>query len=254
MTRTMYDAVTNTNIPADATLVAAYVNGHYTNYAQAVARFPHATVVGISVTARFNAGIVLDVEQGDARPDEAPDWVLMRRAAGIDPTVYCDSSTWPSVREAFTSRHLPEPHYWIAQYDGDPTIPAGAVAKQYADPGPYDLSSVADHWPGVDNPEGDIVLDSATLDPIVTAVWYHPEVDTATGQTTPMEAFLRYQDQLRDRQTAQILTALKGITDLLGQLLAKPVPMPAALTAADVTATTAATAETPTDGYTAPNA
>lgn len=252
----MYDAVTNTNIPADATLVAAYVNGHYTNYAQAVARFPHATVVGISVTARFNAGIVLDVEQGDARPDEAPDWVLMRRAAGIDPTVYCDSSTWPSVREAFTSRHLPEPHYWIAQYDGDPTIPAGAVAKQYADPGPYDLSSVADHWPGVDNPEGDIVLDSATLDQIVKAVWYHPEIDTATGQETPMEAFLRYQDQLRDRQTTQVLAALKGISDVLGQVLAA-LPKPAGEPLAAQTAAAAAgiVADSLTaGGYTPPSA
>ena len=42
----------------------------------------------------------------------------------------------------------------LAHYDGDPAIPAGAVAKQYrGDVAPgYDVSSVADFWPGVDSP------------------------------------------------------------------------------------------------------
>jgi hypothetical protein len=84
----------------------------------------------------------------------------MRRAAGADPTIYCNASTWPAVRAAFAAANVAEPHYWIAKYDGDPTIPAGAVAKQYrGDVAPgYDVSSVVDYWPGVDpaptNPGG----------------------------------------------------------------------------------------------------
>lgn len=150
MTRTMYDAVTVASVPAGATLVAGYGDGYYQNTAAFRARFPHATVVEIAVFARDDLGTVLDVENGDATPAQAPGWVQARRAAGVDPTVYCNSSTWPAVRAAFQSAGVGEPHYWVARYDGDPTIPVGAIAKQYQDPGPYDLSSVADYWPGVD--------------------------------------------------------------------------------------------------------
>ena len=45
--------------------------------------------------------------------------------------MYCSLSTWPAVRSAFSSAGVDEPHYWIAHYDGDPTIPDGAIAKQY---------------------------------------------------------------------------------------------------------------------------
>lgn len=150
MTRTMYDAISASNIPASATLIAGYGDGLYDDFATERARFPHARVVEIAVFAHDNLGVVLDVENGDATPAEAPGWVRMRRAAGVDPTVYCDSSTWPEVQAAFVAAGMHQPHYWIAQYDGNPTIPPGAVAKQYADRGPYDLSSVADYWPGVD--------------------------------------------------------------------------------------------------------
>ncbi|MDH6116923.1 hypothetical protein ABH930_000342 [Kitasatospora sp. GAS204A] len=160
MTRTMYDAVTAANVPAGATLVAGYGDGYYQNVAAFRARFPGATVVEIAVFAHDDLGQVLDVETGDATPAQAPGWVQMRRAAGVDPTVYCDTSTWPAVRSAFQSAGVAEPHYWIAQYDNNPTIPAGAIAKQYQDPGPYDLSSVADYWPGVDpTPEDDVTPD-----------------------------------------------------------------------------------------------
>ncbi|MEZ0066663.1 hypothetical protein ABIA32_002675 [Streptacidiphilus sp. MAP12-20] len=156
MARTMYDAVTATNVPDSATLIAGYGDGYYQNTAEFRARFPHATIVEIAVSSHHDLGQVLDVETGDATPAEAPGWVERRRAAGVDPTIYCNSSTWPTVRAAFQAAGVAEPHYWIAQYDDDPTIPTGAVAKQYADPGPYDLSSVADYWPGIDPQEDDM--------------------------------------------------------------------------------------------------
>lgn len=148
--RTMYDAVTPGNIPPTATMVAGYVDGLYRNVAEMRTRFPHAQLVGIAVSSHTNDGQVLDVERGDATPDEAPGWVTMRRAAHVDPTIYCNSSTWPAVRQAFHGAAVPEPHYWIAEWDGAPTIPAGAVAKQHSDAGPFDVSSVAPYWPGVD--------------------------------------------------------------------------------------------------------
>jgi hypothetical protein len=158
--RTMYDAVTVANIPAGALMVAGYVDGHYANLAAMRARFPHALIVPIAVRASTNDGLVLDIETGDATPAEGPGWVTMRRAAGEDPSVYCNTSTWPAVKAAFASAGVTPPHYWVAQYDGNPAIPAGAVAKQYSNPGPFDISAVADHWPGIDK-GADMPLNSA---------------------------------------------------------------------------------------------
>lgn len=156
MTRTMYDSVTATHIPGSATMVAGYLAPSKFAWSAADwARFPHAVKVRIAIFANVNDGHVLDVEPGDATPAQAPGWVAMRRHAGADPTVYCNASTWPTVRDEFRRQHVPEPHYWIAKYDGVRNIPPGAVAKQYANPpvhgqGHFDLSMVVDYWPGVD--------------------------------------------------------------------------------------------------------
>lgn len=158
----MYDSINPARIPANAAMVAGYVDGIYGpehgRFNQpgwdlaAWARFPNAVKVRIAVFASTNDGHVLDVETYDATPAQAPGWVKMRRAAGRDPSVYMNASTWPAVRQAFRSAGVPEPHYWVASYPGGgAVIPAGAIAHQYADPGPYDLSVVADFWPGVDS-------------------------------------------------------------------------------------------------------
>lgn len=153
--RLMYDAVTAANIPINAKMVAGYcdtiripqwTDGDW-------ARFPNAIKIRIAKKASTNDGHVLDVEIGDATPAQAPGWVVMRRKAGIDPVIYCNMSTWGAVRDAFVSARVAEPQYWIAHYDGIATLPAGAIAKQYDNPGPYDLSVVADDfWTGTDMP------------------------------------------------------------------------------------------------------
>lgn len=150
--RTMYDAVTPENIPRNAQLVAGYIDGHIGVWTpEQWAYFPDATKVKITVFASDNEGHVLDCENGDATPDQCPAWVVKRRQAGADPTVYCNTSSWAAVRAAFAANKVAEPHYWIAAYPGNgPQIYAGAVAHQYADPGPFDLSVVMDYWPGVD--------------------------------------------------------------------------------------------------------
>lgn len=164
----MYDAIEASNLPVGAGLYAGYVNGNWPSYNAIKARFPNATVVGISVSAQADVGDILDCEPGNCTPQECPGWVQMRRASGVDPTVYCNQNDpntgWPAVRAAFRAQGVSEPHYWVANYDGDPTIPVGAIGKQYANPGPYDTSSVAEYWPGVDpvpNPQG---VDMSALD------------------------------------------------------------------------------------------
>jgi hypothetical protein len=152
LTRTMYDGVTASNLPVGAQLVAGYVDGLYKWSDADWARFPNSVKVRIAVFSTTNDGHVLDVEPGDATPAESVDWVLMRRQAGADPTIYVNTSTWSSVRAAFQARGVAEPHYWVAQYDGAAAIPAGAVAKQYENnqTAGWDVSVAADYWPGVD--------------------------------------------------------------------------------------------------------
>jgi hypothetical protein len=134
-------------------MVAGYVDGDYRWTAKDWTGFPDAVKVGIATSADTDDGEVLDVERYDATVDEAPRWVLMRRAAGVDPSVYCNMATWDPARQAFADAAVPEPHWWVAAWPGaGELIPAGAVAHQYLHPGPYDLSSVVDYWPGVDPP------------------------------------------------------------------------------------------------------
>lgn len=154
----MYDSTNPLAIPTTAQMVAGYIDGADAAIHQAWAanwgRFPNAVKVRIAVIATTNDGHVLDVERYDALPAEAPSWVLMRRAAGMTPTVYVSLDAWPTVRQAFRDQNVAEPQYWVAYYPAAPGIPVGCVAHQYANPttsgGDYDLSAVADVWPGVD--------------------------------------------------------------------------------------------------------
>ena len=152
MTRTMYDSVTPGNIPANANMVAGYVDGLYANLGAMASRFPHAVRVSIAVHWTTRAQ-VLDVEDGDATPAQAVQWCTQTMAdkSNHELTVYCNMSVWSTVRAAFRSAGVTEPNYWVARYDNDPTIPVGAIAKQYqGDTHGYDVSSVAAYWPGVD--------------------------------------------------------------------------------------------------------
>lgn len=160
--RLCYDSTDPNAIPADAELVLQYIDGANRAVvdawsAAAVGRFAAARKVRVACLASTNDGHMLDVEQGNATPEQAPGWVRMRRAAGTAPTVYVNLSNWGAVRQAFASQGIAEPHYLLADYDNDPTIPAGAIGKQYANApltgGNYDLSSIAPVWPGVDEGE-----------------------------------------------------------------------------------------------------
>ncbi|MFI5782271.1 hypothetical protein [Nocardia sp. NPDC051570] len=152
MTRTMYDSTSAKDIPADAAMVAGYIDGRFKWSQSDWARFPKAIKVHIAVDPHADAGEVLDVEQGDSRPDQAPGWIRMRQAAGVKrPTIYCNRSTWPAVQAACKGLTYAS---WVAEWTGHAHEIEGAVACQWADPGHgspghYDLSLVVDDsWPG----------------------------------------------------------------------------------------------------------
>jgi hypothetical protein len=154
--RTMYDAVNIANLPNDATLLAGYVDGRDTtgHYQRVRAAHPHARVVRITVTGATLDAEVGDIELGDMTPHSGAAWAARKIAAGQHPTLYCNASTWPTVKAEVRKAGISGlVSYWIADYDRDPTIPAGAIAKQFTNHGGFlDESVVADHWPGVDPP------------------------------------------------------------------------------------------------------
>jgi hypothetical protein len=150
VTRSMYDAIYADDLPPGADLYAGYVDGDWPDANAIAERFPGVRVVRVATSPSTNDGVV-----GDGPPDNGTwaqwvAWVVMRRRAGVDPTMYADAADWAAGIAAFQAAGVPLPHWWIAEYDGDPTIPAGAIAKQYASNEDFDTSSVADYWPGVD--------------------------------------------------------------------------------------------------------
>jgi len=185
--RKMYDAVTPENIPADAEMVAGYVDGLYKWTTADWARFPHAVKVRIAVLPRTNDGHVLDIELGNGSPTQAPTWVKMRRATGCDPTIYCSLSIWPRVKQAFNNQGVAPPHYWIAAYPGNgANLYPGSVAHQYANPGPVDISVVADYWPGVDPKPVPIPVPNPVPAPLPVSV----DDGTGRGRTRDEEGTL----------------------------------------------------------------
>jgi hypothetical protein len=150
--RTMLDAVAPDHIPLTADMVAGYVDGYLSTWPwSGWMRFAGHVRVAIAVSPTCDNGHVLDVERYDALPEQAPGWVLLRRAHGCDPSVYVGMANWADCRSAFHAAGVAEPHWWVADWTGLPHTPPGAVACQWKSGPLFDTSQVADFWPGVDN-------------------------------------------------------------------------------------------------------
>lgn len=165
MTIVMYDAadpaVVRDVIPSTAQAVAGYVGppsniNRYVTFPAVVARFySHAHCFSIA-THNFLLAACLDVETGDATPDQAPGWYHYALAAGHwRPCFYANASTMPAVKAALVGAGIPRASYrlWVAAYPGTgPNIPAGFDAHQYTDHGPngenYDISVCTDDFFG----------------------------------------------------------------------------------------------------------
>lgn len=151
MTRTGADSTNPEYLPEGMDIYLGYVDGNYRSYDAIKARFPRALVVPIATQAGGNVGTV-----GDGPPDngtwpEWVGWVVRRRKAGVDPTMYTDASSWTEAIQAFNHAGVAQPHWWIAKWDNHPEVLPGSIGKQYQEvPRRYDLSLFADYWPGVD--------------------------------------------------------------------------------------------------------
>lgn len=158
--RTMFDSVAAYDCPKGAQLYAGYVDGNYQSYLPMVGLFPGA--VHVSITVHGNPAHMCDVEFGAMTPMQAAQWVQQRRALGFTPTVYCSLSNVTAVLADCQAIGVKLPvQFAIADWDESPIFPApppGAmfVSKQYRhdlhiNGFNYDISSVVDYWPGVDD-------------------------------------------------------------------------------------------------------
>ena len=142
--RIMYDSVSPSLIPAHAEMVMGYIDGKYTWSEEDWARFPGAVKVGISVEPAREHGDVLDVERGDATPDDASWWITARRVAGSRwHAIYCNRVTVPAVLDATAHLRI-RFGLVVADWTGQPHELPGAVAVQYASTPEYDLTAVYD--------------------------------------------------------------------------------------------------------------
>jgi hypothetical protein len=231
--RIMYDSTSIIDDPV-APLIAYYCDGVFAVSEAAVrARFPHATLVAISAVGT-NAGIVGDVEPGCMTILQAVVWVKERRAAGFDPTLYCNETYgWAPVRNTFLAEHVTEPHYWVADYDGVATIPAGAIAKQYENPtlthGHFDKSVAANYWPGVDGPISGDDMALLSQNDSDALIW---RIAVLTGKIKQVDVPKEFQGYT----TGVVSVAdVKAELDEIKATLAKPEPAETEPTVAPVT-------------------
>jgi hypothetical protein len=131
----MFDSVDVGQIPPRPSAVAGYVGGNWPNFGTLVKRFPHAKHLSIAVNAAEDA-MCLDVENGDATPEDAPAWVRRQHARGIKrPVLYASSSVVPEVNAALTRDGVTRDQYrvWSAHYTYRAHVEPGSDATQWTD-------------------------------------------------------------------------------------------------------------------------
>ena len=121
MTIQMFDTTTPDEVPTgNVQAVAGYVGGHWPTYARLAQDHPQAHHLSIAVNAHEDAEC-LDVEAGDATPDEAPAWVKRQQGRGVQrPVLYASVSAMAAVLAALARAGIDrsQVRLWTAHYTG----------------------------------------------------------------------------------------------------------------------------------------
>lgn len=140
----LYDSVTPSAIPGSSQAVAVYANGQYAAQPQQVGK--RGLTLWIDTNGSDPHADVLDVEPGDATPDQAAAWVQQKLNAHPNSTaiIYTMLSQWGPVQDAVS--HLAwwmpsHTKYWIADPTGVPHIVPGSAATQWYWGQNYDVSN-----------------------------------------------------------------------------------------------------------------
>lgn len=116
----MYDSISVSQIPSDGPAAAGYTSGYWPTW-QAIKSGPWTHKLSIAVTASHNDAECLDVETGDAAPEQAPSWIKQAKARGVKkPVVYASLSAMPGVLAALARAGIgrDEIRLWTAHYTG----------------------------------------------------------------------------------------------------------------------------------------
>jgi hypothetical protein len=140
---TIYDSVTPSSIPAGAQ-AAVYSDGSYAASPSQVAG--HANTLWIDTNGSNPKANALDVEPGDATPQQAATWVQQKLTATPDQTaiVYTMRSQWDATKQAISA--LPpqlQSHvkWWIADPTGVNHVVPGSDATQWYWGQNYDITT-----------------------------------------------------------------------------------------------------------------
>lgn len=135
----MFDTVTVSQVPSLANTsrdaVAGYIDGRFKDEAELVHAFPHAHHLSIAVFASDDADC-LDIETGDAQPEQAPGWYLRQVKRGVwRPCLYANRSTMPAVESTMAQAGIHRELFrlWVADFTDTPHLPAGFDACQWTD-------------------------------------------------------------------------------------------------------------------------
>jgi hypothetical protein len=134
---------------------AGYISGRFNNYQAIRAARPRAQVLAILTRPPIPGElhgyrqVCFDVENGDITPAQIRECIRIAQADGIPcPVVYGSGDTWTepgglNEQLAGLERDI-DWQGWLADPDGDATVPAGFAAKQYLFGPEYDTTLVAD--------------------------------------------------------------------------------------------------------------
>lgn len=123
----MFDTTTLSTVPSHPFALAGYTAGHWPTYLELRAAWPTVHTISIAVQTRYHAGC-LDVEPGDASPNQVVGWILAERAdPGLPAAVRATPCVYSSyfeyvnqVRPLLAAAHIARSSVleWDADYHG----------------------------------------------------------------------------------------------------------------------------------------
>ena len=172
----MYDSITIADMPGDADVYLGYVNGSWPTFGQLAAKFPGKRYLDLAVSADHDA-TGLDVEVGDATPEQVPGWVARQHARGVAlPVVYAARDTMTQVLQLVdraTIRVLTA-HVGKGPHLCGPACGWGFIADgtQWAfpgqgSPGHYDISMLVDTF--FQSEDGNVALSQDDIAQVIAA-------------------------------------------------------------------------------------
>jgi len=96
MTLICYDDIYAANLPAGADAYLGYVDGHWPDYNEEVAKFTSAHIIGLTVFD-IQQGDGCDIENGDLTAQQGANWLHAAQGRVVRPIAYSSVSEMETV-------------------------------------------------------------------------------------------------------------------------------------------------------------